>query len=138
MTADVQHAGGCQCGAVRFGIAGPLRAALYCHCGRCRRSHGGVAAYTACKRERLTLLDDRELRWYDSPDPTDPARRGFCGRCGSRLFWDRPERTTISIAAGAIDLPTGFLAAGHIYAADKGDYYEIADGLPCFDGNAPS
>jgi len=128
-----RHAGGCQCRAVRFAIEGPLRDVLYCHCGRCRKSHGGVAAYSACERANVIFESDDELRWFESPDPSDSARRGFCGRCGSRLFWERADRTTISIAAGSIDEPTGLRAAAHIFCAHRGDYYEIADGLPCFD-----
>jgi hypothetical protein len=32
--------------------------------------------------------------------------------------------------AGTLDSPTGLRAEKHIFTADKGDYYEIADGLP--------
>jgi hypothetical protein len=32
--------------------------------------------------------------------------------------------------AGALDLPTGLRADKHIFTAEKGDYYEICDGLP--------
>jgi hypothetical protein len=31
---------------------------------------------------------------------------------------------------GAFDAPTGTRLAKHIFVADKGDYYGIADGLP--------
>jgi hypothetical protein len=31
---------------------------------------------------------------------------------------------------GAFDDPTGATLAVHIFVAEKGDYYEIADGLP--------
>ena len=31
---------------------------------------------------------------------------------------------------GCIDDPTGLKLADHIYVGEKGDYYEIADGLP--------
>ena len=31
---------------------------------------------------------------------------------------------------GAFDAPTNTKLAIHIYVADKGDYYEITDGLP--------
>ena len=34
---------------------------------------------------------------------------------------------------GAFDTPTGVNLALHIYVADKGDYYEIADVLPQYD-----
>ena len=31
---------------------------------------------------------------------------------------------------GAFDKPTGTRIAKHIFVADKGDYYEIGDGVP--------
>ena len=31
---------------------------------------------------------------------------------------------------GALDAPTGLRLGKHIFVADKGDYYDIADGLP--------
>jgi hypothetical protein len=31
---------------------------------------------------------------------------------------------------GAFDSPTGTRVATHIFVAEKGDYYDIADGLP--------
>ena len=33
---------------------------------------------------RITIEDDGCLTWYRSPPP---VRRGFCGRCGSSLFY---------------------------------------------------
>jgi hypothetical protein len=120
-----EHLGGCLCGAVRYRVAGPLRAVIVCHCGVCRRTHGAPAAYTACPRDRLELLADQPLRWHED----DGARRGFCATCGSRLFWDRGG-ATISIAAGSIDEPTGLRTSHHIYTASAGDWYEPPPGHP--------
>ena len=39
--------------------------------------------------------------------------------------------------AGTLDAPTGLSLAGHIFVADKGDWYEIADGLPRAEGRDP-
>ncbi len=36
----------------------------------------------------------------------------------------------MSFALGALDEPTGLKLKKHIFVADKGDYYDIADGLP--------
>ena len=74
-----------------------------------------------------------EPRWYES---SEVARRGFCGTCGSNLFWDGPGEN-LSIFAGTLDSPTGLGLAGHIHCANKGDYYEIADGLPRAEGRDP-
>jgi hypothetical protein len=123
--------GGCLCGAVRYEVRGPLREVLICHCEECRRWHGHVSATTAAAREDLVMLSERGLRWIDSPRSDAGARRGFCGECGSSLFWDPPRRATVSIAAGTLDGATGLHAAEHWFVSQAGDYYEIpADGLP--------
>jgi hypothetical protein len=123
--------GRCLCGAVKFEVVGPLRDVLVCHCEECRRWQGHVSAMTAAEREDLVLVEDRGLRWIRSPLSDARARRGFCGECGSSLFWDAPGRRTISISAGTIDGPTGLRMASHWYVSQAGDYYELPDdGLP--------
>ncbi len=77
------------------------------------------------------LCEESGLRWVAGPLSESGARRGFCGECGSSLFWDAPARDTVSIAAGTLDEPTGLRLLGHVYVAQVGDYYELpADGLP--------
>jgi len=123
--------GGCLCGAVRYRVNGALRDVLICHCEECRRWHGHVSACTAARREDLVLLEQRGLRWIDSPRSDAHARRGFCAECGSSLFWDPPGRATISIAAGTLDGEMGLHVAAHWYVSQAGDYYELPpDGLP--------
>jgi hypothetical protein len=124
---DENHAGGCLCGAVRYLVAGPLRAVVFCHCTQCRRNTGHFMAATAARHADFRLTREAQLRWYES---SDAAARGFCARCGSTLFWQAKGRDTISIAAGTLDGATGLDAACHIHVADKGDYYAIQDGLP--------
>jgi hypothetical protein len=119
--------GGCLCGAVRFRAKGPFRPVAYCHCKQCRVSHSHFVAYTAVPRASLSFETDEGLRWYRS---SDEAQRGFCGTCGSRLFWNGEGRDYMSIAAGCLDEPTGLDATEHIFVRDKGDFYEITDGLP--------
>jgi len=129
----IGRSGGCLCGAVRYHIAGPLRPVVMCHCSQCRRQTGHVMAATAARRTDFQLLASSELKWYDS-SPT--ARRGFCGRCGSTLFWEASGRDYISIAAGTLDDSRGLEIACHIYVADKGGYYQIEPGVPqCADGS---
>jgi len=123
--AATRATGRCLCGAVRYEIHGPLRDVTLCHCGECRRWHGHVCAATAVERDDLRVVADAGLRWFDSPQSAAHARRGFCGECGSSLFWDAPGRATISIAAGSLDAPTGLRTTRQIYTEDAGDYYEL-------------
>lgn len=123
------HAGGCLCGSVRYRVTGPLRDVITCHCGECRRMHGGAAPYTACPADHLELVHDDGLTWIASPASTTSAERGFCRRCGSSLFWRAPGRETVSIAAGTVDEPSGLASSGHIWWDARADW-EVPDGLP--------
>ncbi len=83
--------GGCLCGEVRYEVRGPLRNVINCHCSKCRRMHGHMAAYASARRENLVLTKQDGLKWYRSvTDETPDVHRGFCQECGSSLFWD-PE-----------------------------------------------
>jgi hypothetical protein len=113
---------------VRYALRGPLRDVVNCHCSRCRRTHGHVAAYTEVASSDLTLLADRGLRWYAA----DGRERGFCRECGASLFWRGAQQGRTSIAAGTLDQPTGLRTVAHVFVDSKGDYYEIADDLPRF------
>ena len=123
--------GGCLCAEVSFRVTGPLRPVVACHCGQCRRSSGHYIAATSAPRDEVEI--EGEVRWYES---SEEARRGFCPICGSNLFWDGGG-DMLSIFAGSLDAPTGLSLEGHIFCADKGDYYEIADGLPQSKGADP-
>ncbi len=117
--------GRCLCGAVRFEVDGPLRDVVVCHCGECRRWAGHVWASTSAPRDALRVSEQSALRWIDSPESETHARRGFCCECGSSLFWEAPGRDTISIAAGALDPPTGLRTTREIYTEFAGDYYRL-------------
>ena len=58
------------------------------------------------------------------------VRRGFCAICGSSLFFEPVDKDWIGVSMGAFDGPTGTHTGLHIFTAEKGDYYEIDDGLP--------
>jgi hypothetical protein len=127
MSIPVERTGRCNCGAVRFRTHGELREVIYCHCRQCRRQTGHFYAATSVDEQCLTLEASDSLAWYAaSPD----ARRGFCGVCGSALFWRREGDDSISVLAGAFDAPTGLRGGSHIFLAEKGDYYDVADDLP--------
>lgn len=108
-----------------------MRPVVACHCAQCRKSSGHHVAATSAAREDVEISGD--VQWYRS---SDTAQRGFCPTCGSNLFWDGPGEN-LSIFAGTLDAPTGLDLTGHIYCADKGDYYELPDDLPKAAGRDP-
>jgi hypothetical protein len=121
------HRGSCLCGAVTFEVSGELPAPDACHCRNCRKQSGHFFASTDVPKSSLRVEGEGRVGWYQS---SEKVRRGFCATCGSTLFWDPVFRDWIGVAMGAFDTPTQTTLGVHIFVAGKGDYYEIADGLP--------
>ena len=121
------HKGSCLCGAVTFDVEGALPPPNACHCSRCRKQSGHYFASTEVARDRLRISGSDNVSWYFS---SERVRRGFCATCGASLFFDPPHRDWIAVAMGAFDGPTETRMNLHIFVDDKGDYYQIADGLP--------
>ena len=117
--------GSCLCGAVKYEVDGPLRDVIACHCRECRRQTGTYMSATAAKDQDLRIVETRGLKWYRS---SDTARRGFCGQCGTVLFWKGEARDYTAIAAGSLDGPSGLKLEGHVFCDEAGDYYQIAGG----------
>lgn len=119
--------GSCQCGSIRFELAQTPTGPTACHCTQCRKQSGHFFASANVPKSALALQGEEHLAWYRS---SEKVRRGFCSRCGSWLFWEPLQRDWTSVALGTIDGPTGLALERHIFVADKGDYYQIGDGLP--------
>ena len=123
------HEGSCLCGRVRFEVEGDLPGPDACHCGNCRKHSGHYFVSTDVPRAALTVHGEENVRWFRS---SDKARRGFCSVCGSSLFWDPIGRDWTGVAMVAFAKPNGTRIAFHVYTAEKGDYYDIADGVEQF------
>ena len=117
--------GSCLCGDIRFETSAEPLGASMCHCGQCRKQSGGIWSSAYVPEAELTITGP--VSWFAS---SDTAKRGICPRCGSFLFWKAHDENTISFSLGSVDGPTGLSLTKHIFVADKGDYYEIADGVP--------
>lgn len=117
--------GSCLCGDIRFETNAEPQGASMCHCGQCRKQSGGV--WSSAFVPEAALQISGPVAWFDA---SETARRGFCPRCGSFLFWKAHDEDTISFSLGSVDGPTGLRLSKHIFVADKGDYYDIADGVP--------
>lgn len=121
------HMGRCECRAVEFEVELRRTTVTFCHCSQCRRTSGHLWGAVNGEFASLKFTQDRGLRWFAS---SDFAKRGFCAECGSSLFYRMNGEDGIGIAAGCFDAPTEFTPGKHIFCADKGDYYDIADDAP--------
>ena len=122
------HKGSCLCGDVTFTVSASPKGVSVCHCTQCRKQSGHLWASAYVARSDLSISG--KVNWYEA---SETARRGFCPRCGSFLFWAAHAEDTMSFALGALEAPTGLRLEKHIFCASKGDYYDIADAVPQHD-----
>lgn len=117
--------GNCICGAVTVAVEGPLEPPVACHCVQCRKGSGHYNVSTSAPREAVRI--DGPVAWYAYKPG---VRRGFCPTCGAQIGWDRDGDDTMSIEMGLFDGPTGLTLSRHIFTGEKGDCYDLDDGLP--------
>ena len=123
------HNGSCLCGAVKYQIDAPIRAATHCHCSQCRKAHGAAfGTYTTVLKAdfRFTQGADQVRTFYSSPG----VARTFCQACGATLQWMELDSEFTGVALGTLDTALGEIAQKHIYADSKADWYAIREGLP--------
>lgn len=117
---------------MRFDLNAPPRWMAHCHCTLCRSAHGaGFVTWIGMLAKDVEIHDaDRCLRWYDS---SPGAQRGFCGRCGSPLFF-RSSRWPgeLHIARAQVHAPLELEPQGHVFWSRHVDWArpDPADGLP--------
>ena len=115
----VEYAGGCICGAVRYRCSAEAIFAANCHCRDCQRATGSAfAAMLFVPRQSVTISGD--VTYYAvTGDSGNPVRRGFCPRCGARLFSiPSPEillADLLAISAGSLDEPSRYQPTMDIY-----------------------
>ncbi len=96
MAATETRSGGCQCGAVRFRVTGPLGRASICHCRMCQKAFGSFYA-------PLVTVPAGSLEWTRGEPArfrsSNHVRRGFCAACGTPLTYEAPGDLAVAIAA---------------------------------------
>jgi hypothetical protein len=121
------HNASCNCGAVTVQVDAAIANPNACHCTKCRKQSGHYWASAEFPRAAVRIAGTENLTWYQA---SEKVRRGFCKTCGCFMFFDPIFQDWTAIAMGAFDGPSHAKLVLHIFTDDKGDYYEITDGLP--------
>ena len=128
MTAKEEWRGGCLCGAVRYMARGTPHHACHCHCTMCRKAAGAPMVTFASFPTGDFEITEGAVRWYRS---SELARRGFCGDCGSALFFRSDAALgEIDIAVATLDDPERITPEAHIWATTRLSWLRLDDGLP--------
>ncbi len=124
-------AGSCLCGGVAYEVTGQPIAALYCHCGRCRKATASAHASTVVVPAgglRFTRGEDR-VRCYRPPDAAVFAQ-AFCADCGGAMPRDEAGIGLTMIPMGSLDVPPPITPERHIWVGSKAPWYDIPGDLP--------
>ena len=127
MSEVTKHTGGCQCGAVRYSARGELGYPHVCHCRMCQKAAGNYFLPLAAAKRQDFELTRGEPKWFRS---SDLVRRGFCGECGTPLFYDIPEADFINIALGSLDDPDAVRPVMQSSTGRRMSWFHALDGLP--------
>jgi len=129
MTDEDRARGSCLCGSVRFTATLPSKWVAHCHCTRCQRAHGApFVTWAGFEADRVTIDDAGALCWYESDAG---GSRGFCGRCGSPMFF-RSERWAgeLHIARALFIDPLDRAPQAHVFYETHVPWFDVADSLP--------
>jgi hypothetical protein len=132
-------AGGCQCGGVRYEIAGAPLELYVCHCRECRKQSASAFGISVIVRQADFRLTRGRVRTWSRP--TDSGRTldcAFCPDCGSRLWHQTAgEGETVSVKGGSLDQPPDLQQAVHIWTSRKLPGVVIPDGVVQFPQEPP-
>jgi hypothetical protein len=113
--------GGCQCGAVRYEIAGAPVALYVCHCRECRKQSASAFGISVIvERADFKLAQGEAKVWLRRTDRGGTLACAFCPACGARVWHEGvPATDTISVKGGSLDEPPDLRSACHIWTARK-------------------
>jgi hypothetical protein len=126
--------GSCQCGTVRFRVAGEFEAFFLCHCKRCRKDSGSAhAANLFSSGATVEWIAGRDsVKTYRVPDTRH--ERSFCGACGSALPGIQGEGASLVVPAGSLDEAIVIRPTAHICMASRAEWDNGLDTVPRMEG----
>ena len=128
--------GGCLCGAVRFETDAASLFCVHDHCEWCRRAHGAAFVTWIGFPANAVTTKETELRWYAS---SEKSERGFCARCGTKLFFrSQLAPGELHVALACVDDPSAFRPTAHIFWEARVAWFPFTDDLPKVERDAKS
>jgi len=93
--------GSCNCGAIKYEVAGNVRSIVNCHCKMCRKMNGSAfSTYVAVSEEDFALLSGN----LKKRNVSDNAQKHFCGECGTPIYNSNPKYAGLTILhLGSLD-----------------------------------
>jgi len=128
--ANHTHKGACMCGAVQIEAKGDPVWTATCHCADCRHATGAAMAGFAGYETENVKIEGGDFCEFESSTNT---RRGFCGKCGTRLtcrMESYPTQTHFHV--GIFEDADVFAPMGNVYVKDKLKWVHLEENIPSF------
>ena len=111
--------GGCQCGDVRYEVAGDPLALYICHCRECQKQSASAFGMSLeVKRADFHITRGEARSWSRGTDSGNRLKCFFCPRCGSRIWHESdPPLDTVTVKAGSLDQSVDASVATHIWTS---------------------
>ncbi|ATO19970.1 S-(hydroxymethyl)glutathione synthase [Acinetobacter sp. LoGeW2-3] len=109
----------CLCGATQFEVQLRNHEVAACHCSMCCRQTGGPLM--SIDIEDINFIDQQHLSVFKS---SEWAERGFCGACGTFIFWRTIDHSFANINVFTLDeLPEDLDFNLEIYVDHQPEFY---------------
>lgn len=124
--------GSCHCGAIVYSFQGGVRHSSVCHCEDCRKCAGATGvAWIGVPADDFAIDRGSPVEYASSRD----ARRYFCGRCGTGLYYINENLMpgSVDIQAATLYEPEEFPPDKHVQMADALRWEASLPTLPRYD-----
>jgi len=122
------HEGGCLCGAVRYRAVAEPVALTRCHCRSCRLASGAPSVAWAVFPAHAFAFVTGAPRLFHS---SSGVSRGFCGKCGTSLTWQRDAvADTVDVTSATLDHADAFAPLHEIWVEHKLAWETLDPALP--------
>ena len=126
--------GGCQCGQVRYRIAGSRPPVYVCHCRECQKQSASAFGMSLSVRAADFAVEGETGSWERATDIGTRTRCFFCPRCGSRVYHrSSASGDRVTVKGGSLD-DTGWLRpVAHIWVSRKQPWVVLDRSVPAHD-----
>ena len=123
MSETIEAKGSCLCGGVSVQALAMSQSVGACHCSAWRKWSGGPLLTVDCNT-KVDISGGENVSVYESSEWAD---RGFCGNCGTHLFYRLKQNGQYIIPVGLFDVPSQLNFDHQIFIEEKPEYYAFAN-----------
>jgi hypothetical protein len=129
MTAEMT--GGCQCGQVRYRLAGERPGIWACHCGECQKQSGSAFGLSLPASAADFVRTGRLASWERKTASGSRTQGFYCPDCGGRIYHVSNRRVGwLMVKAGTLDDTSWLVPSAHIWVSRKQPWVTLDPAVP--------